>query len=387
MDIEYKKSCFEKIDRLYTQMSELMDGKLGSENPCGNCHSCCTLTTTIPVSAMDLDYLDYNLGADSPYSRERFIEFFDGKNPEMQICPNYNLELKGCNFYKYRPMVCRTFGFAPESLAPIHNTECCFCDRVSPEWEGIEPLVVEFNRLNSEYYDKLSEEFTPVTAFDYYSIANLSAFKGDHEKAARYYEEAAKKYAKQGIMRMEYLAKARRCENLDDWKGAVALYKDISILFPYDFKSMISYAEALQRIGDFQESLNVYGRVLHYMKSSLIYRSMGLSYSRIGDNENALKYYDMAIEFNDIYVDEVRCSKAIVLEQMGRNEESREILEDLFERNPNNELVAISLIILYSKLNDLKNLIRVYKKLAELYPDAREKIEQTIENLSQGLKS
>ncbi len=352
-----KKSCFFKqIDEIYAAINAL-EKQLNfftEKNPCGECFFCCSKSITIPVTSMDLNYTA-NRTNNKNYCEADFIDFLMKKNTHEK-CPNFDPDLPGCSIYNSRPIVCRTFGYAPESTVNIADESCCYYKKTNPLWPEMEKWITKFNSLIFEYYDCFADAINPRIPYDYVYLAQNHLQNGNIEKAVELYEKVEKIFVESQSRQKALVIRAKKFEILGDLESAVKVYKESIALRPADTKSLESLAFLEYSLKRHDSSVHYCQEALKYTQTKLLYNTMGSCYFIKKDFRRALESYDSALAISEINTGSqtldvsILTNKAVCLERLGMEAESQYIFEKVIEMDENNDFAHLSLAITLRKI-------------------------------------
>jgi len=355
-----QEDFFKEIDEIYKEITRLEKTAnfFVDDNPCEKCNSCCSTRTTLPVTAIDLDYIK----ARNPcpeYNEQKFISFL--KQEYDGICPNYNETLRGCSIYAIRPLVCRTFGY---TLASVLNTPafCIYNGKKNPVWNEMQPLLDNFNFLRLQY----SECISPKTPYDYIFSANEAISAGNLEQGIRLFEICENIFINSNNQRMFLNVRANKFEAQKNLEGALRAYYEILDLNPNDISSKIKLAYIELQLERYDDVIKHSLEILKYTETALVYSVLGIAYSRNKEYQKALEIYDAALVRFQKDNENLVVSKAITLEKLGRDEEAIEIFLKVLENDDKNALANFSIAICYMKKGDNQEAEKYFNKYQEL---------------------
>ncbi len=377
MDNDKKSRFFRQIDEIYAAINSLEKQVhfFTEENPCGDCISCCNTSITIPVTSLDLDYIE-NRTNNKNYREANFIDFLMKKKPGAN-CPNFDPNLPGCSIYTSRPIVCRTFGYAPESIASITGEYCCYYKKSNPLWQEMEKWVIKFGLLRLEYYKHFMDTINPKTPSDYIYLAQIYTQNGNIEKAMELYEKVEKIFVDGKNQRMILITRAKKFEAAGDTESAAQAYRKLLALLPTDVKSIMNLVFLEYSLGRHDSSLQYCKEALKYIQTGLLYYTMGLCYfakedfkKAIESNDNALSFENRSQSSQSLKMS-ILSNKAICLERLGRYDESISIFEKVIEMDANNAFAHLSLAINLEKTGKSDQAEKHFKKACEINPQLK----------------
>jgi len=344
---------YEKITRLEKKANFFID-----DNPCETCTSCCNMRVTLHVTSMDLDYIK-SRNPCSEYDEEKFISFL--KQEHNDGCPNYDKTIRGCSIYIIRPMICRTFGYAPASVLNI-PPNCIYKEKENPVWFEMLPFLNRFNFLRIKYNEHVSFK----TPYDYIISANKAINAGEAEQGINLFEICENIFIKGNNQRMFLSVRANKLEALGNLKKALRAYYEILYLNPNDISSKIKLAFIEFQLESYDNAIQNCLEILKYTESSLVYSILILSYRRKKEYQKALDICTVALSKFPENSENLLVDKAITLEKLERDEEAIEILLKVLENNDRNVLANSSIAICYIKKGDNQKAEKYFNKHREL---------------------
>ena len=354
-----QEDFFKEIDEIYEKMTclEKKANFFVDDNPCRKCNLCCTTNMTLPVTSMDLDYIKLR-NPYPEYSEEKFISFL--KQEYDGVCPNYSEAISGCSAYALRPMVCRTFGYTPESVLNI--PKCIYHDKKNQIWSEMQPFIDKFDFLRLKY----SENISCIVPYDYIFSANRAIKEGNLKLGISLFEICANIFIKGNNQRMFLSVKANKLEALGKLEKALRAYYEILDLNPNDISSKIKLTHIEFQLKRYEETIKHSLEILKLTDIPLIYSTLGLAYSRNEEYQKAIEIYDIALAKFPEENENLLVDKAITLEKLGNDEDAVEILSKVLRNNDKNILANFSIAVLYMKTGENQKAEKYFNRYQEL---------------------
>jgi predicted CXXCH cytochrome family protein len=123
----------------------------------------------------------------------------------------------------------------------------------------------------------------------------------------------------------------------------------------------------------FTENLDDYMKTMEYaLDFSYAGLNLGNLYSRLGENEKAVRYYEAAVEIDDLFYP-AKMNLAVLYNSMGRNEEAESLLREVLVGYPEQYDAAYSLGLLMAEMNRYDEAVR-YLEIASQGMPGRSRI-------------
>ncbi len=241
-------------------------------------------------------------------------------------------------------------------------------------------MCLEFNQNDEDLYSLLSgyyEDFGNYNSAAYmleqayelnknnylysYNLGVLYSRLNDSQKALNYYIKAIEinpNYVE------SYVNAASLLKGKNDNKALDYLLQAYKIN-SNDEKILLSLAQTLKDMFENEKSLELVNKIIeNNPKSAEAYSLLGINYMDTGNYELASDAYDMSLEICPNNINYLH-GKAIVLKYLGKEEESKKLLEYIVKQDNASIQSITSLGMAYLTEKDFKNGMRLYRRRSE----------------------
>lgn len=351
----------ESLVLLYEKLSCLTREVISfpAENPCRECHLCCSYPICLQVSAFELSLISENVTA---FSKDDFVQFINRRFPEGSVCPNYDLTSHMCRIYPYRPMCCRVFGYVPFRTL---NKDCVFflVNRNKIQWNAIEEIFCEFIALRMKYFRLYRDSIKLETVVDLLTMGDVLIEEGKVEKGFSLFDRALIIDEKSASVHSHL---AKKFEMVDELKEAENSYRKAVELDPEDPVLLIKLGFVLHNQGKHRDAITLYKETLHkFPGNHMAYGNMGLAYAALNEMEDALDTYSnacAAAPTNTTF----RIMKGNILNRLGRVEEAIQEYSEALKLDSCDNLLHMCIASVYKKKGRHREALYHFSKCLEL---------------------
>jgi len=134
---------------------------------------------------------------------------------------------------------------------------------------------------------------------------------------------------------------------------ASLLFSFVTLLGQSKIDSLVQIGIKYHDNREYEKAIDAYKEALKIEpKSALINYELALTYMYSGDHEKCIEHSDVVIEQNDKYVLFAYTTKGSALDNLGKTEESINLLEKAIEKLGGNYMLLYNLGVNYVKMND-----------------------------------
>ena len=199
-------TTFSKLDMIYNQVRMIESKQNNTEYKCLGSGLCCRIGLRIPLA--ECANIAYRLTQDFYFKMEsegegvanEWMETMIESLKEAMHDPNWNVDGEterhcvfykgGCTIYRYRPMVCRTFG----TVTPVDD----YCPRIRNahgqvdyySGEGVSRVIKQYQDILAEYADGKDKTYNSVV----YMPLGIVSFLLDSDQLAQLSDETEAKF-------------------------------------------------------------------------------------------------------------------------------------------------------------------------------------------------
>jgi Fe-S-cluster containining protein len=199
-------TTFSKLDMIYNQVRIIESKQNNAEYKCLGSGLCCRIGLRIPLA--ECANIAYRLTQDFYFKMEsegedvanEWMETMIESLKEAMHDPNWNVDGEterhcvfykgGCTIYRYRPMVCRTFG----TVTPVDD----YCPRIRNAHgqvdyfagEGVARVIKQYQDILAEYANDKDKSYNSVV----YMPLGILSFLLDPDQLAQLADETEPKF-------------------------------------------------------------------------------------------------------------------------------------------------------------------------------------------------
>ncbi|MBP2027032.1 tetratricopeptide (TPR) repeat protein [Acetoanaerobium pronyense] len=217
--------------------------------------------------------------------------------------------------------------------------------------------------LESKYYFEQLVSLYDDVPLAYYYLGYIYGIKGDDEKALKSFErilnfKVEEKYILDSKKNIDILSSKTKLEkaidlldedNLEDAQKILyelSLYDDV----PFEVDFYMGYIERLS--GNYERAIDLYENAYKKdNKNPKLMNELGICFAFIGDLEQSYEILKYAEQLDPGNID-IKCNTCVVLMNMGKLKEAREVINEAIELAPDDEIVNSC----YKQLNHLESL-------------------------------
>lgn len=226
------------------------------------------------------------------------------------------------------------------------------------ENENLDLVIATYEKLFKIDYDNIN---------NYYDLAEYLLEKGELNKAAEYYEIAANINYSKVLFKQAFIFSN---QPFDHYIKAIDLYKEVIKLNPNNFNAYINMGVCSGYLQQYHESLSYYSKAIeinpHY---DLPYENTGNTYRKAGDLNQAIAAYKKALLLNSKNY-KIAGNLAVIYFSLGKYKEALKYYEISIEFSANQSIQAYyNIALLYNQLKKYTKAIDACQNALNLYSE------------------